>query len=76
MAPQLDSESQPGGSIRELYLPFPDHWFPMNLRADEPLGRPLEAYAPGGRRVHYDARISDNEEQIPYSTPMYIREGM
>lgn len=47
----------------------------MNLRPDEPLGRALEAFAPGGRRVKYDARISDNEAQIPYSTPMYIREG-
>ncbi|KXJ89911.1 alpha-1,4-glucan lyase [Microdochium bolleyi] len=76
VAPHLDSESGTGGTaVREVYLPFPDHWFQMNLRADEPLGQPLQQYAPGGRRVHYDCHISESEAQIPYSTPMYIREG-
>ncbi|KAJ1323679.1 Glycosyl hydrolases family 31 [Microdochium nivale] len=76
VAPRLDAECGTAGTaIREVYLPYPDYWYPMNLRADEPLGRPLIEYAAGGRRVQYDCRISDNEGQIPYSTPMYIREG-
>ncbi|KAH7025658.1 alpha-1,4-glucan lyase [Microdochium trichocladiopsis] len=74
VAPQLDREAASGG-VRELYLPYPDHWLPMNLRADDEIGLPLANSTPGGRRIQYECRISDDDEQIPYSTPMYIREG-
>ncbi|RPA77141.1 hypothetical protein BJ508DRAFT_213076 [Ascobolus immersus RN42] len=60
---------------RKLYLPYPDFWFPMNLRPDDPFGVPLQSRACGGSHIEYDCRISDQESQIPFTNPMYIREG-
>ncbi|KAL0932734.1 alpha-1,4-glucan lyase [Colletotrichum truncatum] len=74
VAPSLESEGS-SGNKRELYLPYPDSWFPMNLRPDDPLGVPLSPHATGGQHISYDCRISEDEKQIPFSTPMYIREG-
>lgn len=73
VAPALIPESK--RSTRKLYLPYPDKWFPMNLRPDEDLGAPLLAPVNGGSRVEYDCRLSDQDSQLPYITPMYIREG-
>ncbi|KAK0716079.1 alpha-1,4-glucan lyase [Lasiosphaeris hirsuta] len=53
VAPALEKT---GNDKHNVYLPFPDEWFPMNLRADEPLGVALLP-------------------KIPYTCPMYIREG-
>ncbi|KAF6826526.1 alpha-1,4-glucan lyase [Colletotrichum musicola] len=74
VAPQLDQVGG-GNPPRELYLPYPDHWFPFNLRPDEPFGVPLGDQVVGGQRIQYDCRISDVESQIPYTVPMYLREG-
>ncbi|RFU31057.1 hypothetical protein B7463_g5273, partial [Scytalidium lignicola] len=62
-------------STRRLYLPYPDKWFPMNLRPDDDLGDSLLPQVDGGTHVEYDCHISDVAEQMPYITPMYIREG-
>ncbi|GKU08319.1 unnamed protein product [Fusarium langsethiae] len=73
VAPALIPESK--RRTRKLYLPYPDKWFTMNLRPDEELGAPLIEPANGGSRIEYDCRISDRDSQLPYITPMYIREG-
>lgn len=73
VAPALVPESQE--PIRTLYLPYPDAWYPMNLRPDDPIGVPLLQKVEGGTRVDYSCLISDQESQLPYITPMYIREG-
>ncbi|KAH7002467.1 glycosyl hydrolases family 31-domain-containing protein [Ilyonectria destructans] len=73
VAPALTPESK--RQTRKLYLPYPDKWFPMNLRPDEPIGAALAPAADGGSRIEYSCLISDQDTQIPYITPMYIREG-
>ena len=64
---------------RKLYLPYPDAWYPMNLRPrlddGAALGSALLSPTRGGSHVNYDCRISEKESQLPYITPMYIREG-
>ena len=72
VAPALMQEKD--RATRRLYLPYPDKWFPMNLRPDD-LGVPLNKAANGGDHIEYDCRISADDAQIPYVTPMYIREG-
>ncbi|KAH7188137.1 glycosyl hydrolases family 31-domain-containing protein [Fusarium flagelliforme] len=72
VAPALLQEKD--RATRRLYLPYPDKWFPMNLRPDD-LGVPLNKAANGGDHIEYDCRISADDAQIPYITPMYIREG-
>ncbi|KAG8665372.1 hypothetical protein FPOAC2_10450 [Fusarium poae] len=73
VAPALIPESK--RRTRKLYLPYPDKWYTMNLRPDEDLGAALLEPANGGSRIEYDCRISDQDSQLPYVTPMYIREG-
>ncbi|KAI6752279.1 hypothetical protein HG530_013648 [Fusarium avenaceum] len=73
VAPALIPETK--RQTRKLYLPYPDKWYTMNLRPDEPLGAALASPAEGGSRVEYSCLISDQESQLPYITPMYIREG-
>jgi hypothetical protein len=72
VAPALDKN---GNEKHKLYLPYPDEWFPMNLRPDEPLGTPLLSKVDGGSRIRYNCLVSDEDGQIPYTCPMYIREG-
>ncbi|KAJ3541782.1 hypothetical protein NM208_g4436 [Fusarium decemcellulare] len=73
VAPALVPESK--RQKRKLYLPYPDKWYPMNLRPDDPIGVPLDFPVDGGSRVKYNCLISDQDKQFPYITPMYIREG-
>lgn len=73
VAPALIPEAK--RQTRKVYLPYPDKWYAMNLRPDEPLGAALASPAEGGSRVEYSCLISDQESQLPYITPMYIREG-
>ncbi|KAM0489631.1 hypothetical protein ACHAP8_012386 [Fusarium lateritium] len=73
VAPALVPQSK--RRTRKLYLPYPDKWYTMNLRPDEDLGAPLLEPSNGGSRIEYDCRISDQDSQLPYITPMYIREG-
>lgn len=73
VAPELLQQTTE--SRHELYLPYPDFWYPMNLRADEKLGQKLERKVKGGAHVFYDCAISDQDSQLPYVNPMYIREG-
>lgn len=72
VAPALEKN---GNDKHKIYLPYPDEWFPMNLRADEPLGTPLLNKVDGGSRLKYNCQISDQDGQIPYTCPIYIREG-
>jgi hypothetical protein len=70
-----------------VYLPAPSDWFAFNLRAFEDntsLGVALEHRVPGGKHVHYTASINAvwnrdqdrlNTDNLPYVTPMYVREG-
>jgi alpha-glucosidase (family GH31 glycosyl hydrolase) len=60
---------------RRVYLPYPDEWYPMNLRPDAALGDRLLSTVNGGTHVDYGCPISAGDAQIPYTTPMYIREG-
>jgi len=79
VAPNLYKESQ--RKTRKLYLPAPDGWYPMNLRPgtklylDGILAQPLTPKVSGGTYVDFDCHISPDEKQLPYTTPMYIREG-
>jgi len=74
VAPALIAENV--RQTRKLYLPYPDGWYPMNLRPDDSLGEALPSIVRGGQHIEYDCRISDQESQLPYITPMYIREGL
>ncbi|KAF2220735.1 glycosyl hydrolases family 31-domain-containing protein [Elsinoe ampelina] len=72
---------------RKVYLPAPSDWYQLNLRAfdnDDSLGEALTWRVPGGKHVHYTASVhacwhnEENrliQEQLPYVTPMYVREG-
>ncbi|KAF5962334.1 alpha-1,4-glucan lyase, partial [Fusarium bulbicola] len=62
--------------IRKLCFPYPDKWYSMNLRPDEPLDAPLLSVAEGGSRISYNCQFSDEEKQMPYITLIYIREGV
>jgi alpha-glucosidase (family GH31 glycosyl hydrolase) len=73
VAPALEPENKK--QTRKLYLPYPHGWFIMNLRPDDPVGVALSPMVSGGSRVDYRCLISDQESQLPYITPMYIREG-
>jgi alpha-glucosidase (family GH31 glycosyl hydrolase) len=73
VAPALAPESQE--PVRTLYLPYPDSWYPMNLRPDDVMGDVLLEKVEGGTQVDYRCLISDQPSQLPYITPMYIREG-
>ncbi|KAM0256094.1 hypothetical protein ACHAQJ_005181 [Trichoderma viride] len=73
VAPPLRSEAL--FKRHEVYLPYPDEWFPMNLYPDEPLGRALNPAIDGGSHVLCKCNISHKDEEIPNITPMYIREG-
>ncbi|EHK42301.1 glycoside hydrolase family 31 protein [Trichoderma atroviride IMI 206040] len=59
----------------EVYLPYPDEWFPINLYPDEPLGTALNPAIGGGSRIFCKCNISLEDDHIPRITPMYIREG-
>lgn len=61
----------------EIYLPQPNKWFDFNLRTmkDGSLGVPLTAVRDGGTKVLWDCSINNNEDHIPYITPMFIRAG-
>ncbi|KXX73549.1 Alpha-glucosidase 2 [Madurella mycetomatis] len=72
VAPALDKD---GNDKHKIYLPFPDSWFSMNLRPDEPLGTALLPRVNGGSRLRYNCLVSDQDNQIPFTCPMYIREG-
>lgn len=73
VAPALLPESK--RQTRKLYLPYPDKWYPLNLRPDDPIGVALPSAADGGSRIEYSCLISDQDSQLPYITPMYVREG-
>lgn len=73
MAPPLRAEAF--FDRHEVYLPYPDEWFPINLYPDEPLGTALNPAIDGGSRIFCKCNISLEDDHIPRITPMYIREG-
>lgn len=76
VAPVLYKSSQ--RATRKVYLPAPDGWYQLNLRPDTDPGAPGAALGPrirGGAYLEYDARISHEESQLPFNTPMFVREG-
>ncbi|KAF4949869.1 hypothetical protein FSARC_13371 [Fusarium sarcochroum] len=73
VAPALIPEAN--RQTRDLYLPYPDKWYSMNLRPDDSIGAALLSPAEGGSLIEYNCLISDDEKQLPFITPMYIREG-
>ncbi|KAH8676424.1 glycosyl hydrolases family 31-domain-containing protein [Tricladium varicosporioides] len=73
VAPALQPEIK--RRTRKVYLPYPDSWFPMNLRPDDQLGAALAVSVNGGSKIEYGCLISDQDSQLPFITPMYIREG-
>ncbi|KAK7966875.1 glycoside hydrolase family 31 protein [Apiospora aurea] len=77
VAPVMEKRAENNG-VTSVYLPYPDAWYPMNLRPDtdpNSPGAPLEPKARGGASINYDARIDFQDSQLPFVTPMYIREG-
>ncbi|KIL87446.1 glycoside hydrolase family 31 protein [Fusarium avenaceum] len=68
VAPALIPEAK--RQTRKVYLPYPDKWYAMNLRPDEPLGAALASPAEGGSQVEYSCLISDQDSQLPYITPI------
>jgi len=81
VAPLLPRAPKPGdkppGTIenRRVYLPYPDNWYPLNLRPDAQLGEKLGVKTSGGNFVDYWCPIRADDDKLPYLTPMYIREG-
>lgn len=67
VAPALNKD---GNDKHKIYLPYPDGWFPMNLRPDETLGTALLNRVDGGSRIKYNCLVSDQDSQIPYTCPM------
>jgi len=76
----------PGVTSRDVYLPYPDWWFPSNLRVN------IDGYGPdplkhaaalgdaveGGTTISYGCALPDainNKDQIPFSLPVYVRGG-
>ncbi|KAG8709468.1 hypothetical protein FRC12_001227 [Ceratobasidium sp. 428] len=76
VAPILWPQADRGNVTRTVYLPRPASWWQCNLRADGPdAAIPLGMKFRGGSLIPYDARMSDQEHQIPWITPTYIRYG-
>ncbi|CAE6345185.1 unnamed protein product [Rhizoctonia solani] len=79
VAPVLGPQIVPGrpdDQTRMIYLPRPDSWWQFNLRADGPNSSvALGPRFDGGTLMFYDARMSDNEAQIPWMNPMFVRYG-
>ncbi|KAH8648034.1 glycosyl hydrolases family 31-domain-containing protein [Tricladium varicosporioides] len=73
VAPALLKESV--RNKRKVYLPYPNRWFTMNLRAENSKGVPLLPKISGGTYIDFDCHISNDDGHIPYITPMFIREG-
>ncbi|QRV84031.1 glycoside hydrolase family 31 protein [Ceratobasidium sp. AG-Ba] len=73
VAPVLWTQADRGSRTRDVYLPRPSAWWQSNLRADGPdYAVPLSARFDGGSLIPYDARMSDQESQIPWMNPMFI----
>ncbi|KAG8711613.1 hypothetical protein FRC09_020508 [Ceratobasidium sp. 395] len=61
---------------RTVYLPRPFAWWQCNLRDKGPeYAVPLGTSFPGGALIPYDAKINNQESQIPWITPMFIKFG-
>lgn len=73
VAPVMQKQSDKSNTV-SVYLPYPNGWYPFNLRPDSP-GVALAPKVRGGSYIDYDAHIDWQEDQLPYITPMYIREG-
>lgn len=72
----LEPQSRPVGK-REVYLPQPDDWYPLNLRpgVDGYNHEPLKANIDGGTTLMWDGAINNDPAHIPYINPMFVREG-
>ncbi|KAG8714735.1 hypothetical protein FRC09_017314 [Ceratobasidium sp. 395] len=76
VAPVLWPQADRGNVTRMVYLPRPSSWWQCNLRADGPKSAiPLGKSFEGGSLLPYDARMNDQESQIPWVTPMFIKYG-
>lgn len=72
VAPILEKQSD--GNMygkRDVYLPLGSKWYNF-MNNSQALSSPIE----GGTTIFdFDARISDDEEHIPFICPVYVREG-
>ena len=77
VAPILRAQGEEWDKItRVVYLPRPDAWWQCNLRADGANSAvSLGAEFKGGALIPYNARMSTQESQFPYITPMFIKFG-
>lgn len=71
----MHSKSEVPGENRDVYLPLGQMWYPSNLRPWDDQGVALGEPAEGGSVINYTARITNNYDDFPYVTPVYIREG-
>ena len=77
VCPVMQPETNASGG-RDVYLPYPNAWYPFNLGIHPELrlpGRRLRPKLNGGRSFFVDAHISADAGWIPQICPMFIREG-
>jgi len=75
VAPIMQSTNDNPGSNRDVYLPLEFMWYQSNLRPWDDQGKSLDLPVEGGTVINYTARITNNYDDFPYVTPVFIREG-
>jgi alpha-glucosidase (family GH31 glycosyl hydrolase) len=75
VAPIMHSYDENPRSDRDVYLPLGYFWYTSNLRPWDDQGKALGSPAEGGTVIKYTAKITNNYEDFPYVTPVFIREG-
>ncbi|KAF8539040.1 alpha-1,4-glucan lyase [Trichophaea hybrida] len=75
VAPIIQSTNENPGNNRDVYLPLEFFWYQSNLRPWDDQGMALGPPVEGGTVINYTARITNNYNDFPYVTPVFIREG-
>jgi len=71
LAPVLEKESPKNNGRRNIYLPKGSQWYAFKDNR-----KPLDKVIDGGTEIlDYDAKITPDQEHIPFILPMYVRAG-
>jgi alpha-glucosidase len=66
VAPILDKSKK----MRDVYLPAGSNWYCF-MDNKQPLATPVE----GDTTINYNADISEDDNHLPFTLPLYVREG-